>query len=67
MRNSILISVSGLALVSTLGFTLRNSPRATDDGVRSSFSTLVTGDISAASKGEAEFGLVQPVPEQPRP
>jgi hypothetical protein len=62
MRNSTLISVSSLALLSTLGFTLRSGPRTGDDAVRSSFSAVVVGDISVSAKGEAEFGLVQPVP-----
>ena len=62
MRNSILISVSSLVLLSTLGFTLRSGSRTEDDAVRSSFSALVIGDVSASTKGEAEFGVIQPVP-----
>ena len=53
MRNSILISVSSLALLSTLGFTLRSGPRTGDDAVRSSFSAVVVGDVSVSAKGAA--------------
>ncbi len=58
MKKSILLSVVGLALLSTLGFTLGGGSRAGGDEVRSSFSAVMTGDVAAAARGEAEFGLV---------
>ncbi|HZN98853.1 MAG TPA: hypothetical protein VFB61_14055 [Gemmatimonadales bacterium] len=62
MKKSILLSVAGLTLLSTLGFTLGGGARTGDDAVRSSFSAEVIGDISATTEGEAEFGVVQAGP-----
>lgn len=60
MKSSISFSLAGLALVSTLAFTLREG--SAGDAVRSSFSASVAGDVSARSQGEAEFGLIHGEP-----